>query len=69
MKPALFLAVIAGGVTACIWWLKSGGIFDVYEIVPGFIVSAIVIVVVSLCTKVPEEVVKEFELVKTTEID
>ena len=68
-KEGALCGIIAGGVTACIWWLKSGGIFDVYEIVPGFIVSALVIVIVSLCTKVPEEVEKEFELVKTTELD
>ncbi len=68
-KEGAFTGIIAGGVTAFVWWLNSGGIFDVYEIVPGFIISAIVIVVVSLLTKVPDEITAEFEMVKTTDID
>ena len=68
-KEGALAGIIAGGVTACIWWLCSGGIFDVYEIIPGFLVSSIVIVVVSLCTKVSKEITDEFETVKTTSID
>lgn len=67
-KQGALWGIIAGGVTACIWWVKQGGIFDIYEIVPGFLVSAIVIVVVSLCTKCPQEIQDEFEKVKTIEI-
>ena len=66
-KPAAIAGVIVGGVTALIWWLLDGGIFDVYEIVPGFLFSSIVIVVISLLTKVPQEVIDEFESVKTSE--
>ncbi len=67
-KAGVFAGIIAGGVTACVWWLCSGGIFDVYEILPGFIVSAIVIVVVSLLTKVPKEVQEQFDSVKNCEL-
>jgi len=68
-KLGALLGIITGGVTSCIWWLNNGGIFDIYEIVPGFIVSTVFIVIGSLCTKVPEDVLVEFEQVKTAEID
>lgn len=47
--------IIIGGVTVVIWKQLSGGWFDVYEIVPGFIFSAIAIVIVSLITAAPHE--------------
>ncbi len=57
--------ILVGGVTIVIWKQLSGGWFDVYEIVPGIILSSIAIVAVSLLTGEPEQVVKsqhkEFE--------
>ncbi|MEZ8825469.1 sodium/proline symporter PutP [Vibrio amylolyticus] len=47
--------IIIGGVTIVVWKQLSGGIFDLYEIVPGIILSTISIVVVSLMTGEPEE--------------
>ena len=39
-----------------------GGAWDIYELLPAFAVATLVIVVVSLATKAPEEsVVKAFE--------
>ena len=39
-----------------------GGAFDIYELLPAFLVSLIVIIVVSLLTKKPsEEVLAEFD--------
>ncbi len=52
--------MIVGGIVDLIWYTQSGGIFDIYEIIPGFVLSTITIVVVSLCTKVPQELVEEF---------
>jgi sodium/proline symporter len=43
--------LIAGGVTVLIWKPLSGGIFDIYEILPGFIICLVVAVVVSLLDK------------------
>ena len=41
---------------------RSGGWFDLYEIVPGFIVSVVLIVLVSRWGPKPDpEVVKQFE--------
>ncbi|MBF4257684.1 sodium/proline symporter PutP [Vibrio anguillarum] len=50
--------IIVGGVTIVVWKQLSGGWFDVYEIVPGIILSTIAIVVVSLATAEPEESVR-----------
>lgn len=60
--------MISGAATVFIWkYLIApiGGIFSIYELLPAFIVSCILIVVVSLCTKAPEaEITEEFESVK-----
>ena len=41
-----------------------GGAFNIYELLPAFVVSSILIVVVSLCTPAPDkEIVAEFESV------
>ncbi|TVP52439.1 MAG: sodium/proline symporter PutP [Halomonadaceae bacterium] len=50
--------VLVGGITVVLWDMASGGLFDIYEILPGFIFSAIAIVVVSLATGRPEEAIE-----------
>jgi sodium/proline symporter len=58
--------IVAGGVTVLIWKQLQGGIFELYEIVPGFICSIIAIVIFSLLDKKPAvEITKEFERVNT----
>lgn len=61
--PSAVCGMIVGGVSDILWYLMSGGIFDIYEIIPGFILSALTIIIVSLATKVPQEMVDEFEAV------
>ena len=60
--------MITGGVSVFIWKLllnPLGGVFAVYELLPAFILSCIVIVAVSLLTKAPDdEIVKTFDKVK-----
>ncbi|MFZ6042164.1 sodium/proline symporter PutP [Vibrio natriegens] len=51
--------IIVGGVTVVIWKQLSGGWFDVYEIVPGFILSTLACVSMSILTKQPHEAVVE----------
>ncbi len=51
--------IVVGGVTIVLWKQLTGGWFDVYEIVPGIILSTISIVVVSLITGEPEDKVKK----------
>jgi len=59
--------IMAGGITVVIWKQLSGGIFDLYEIIPGFILSSIAIILFSLMGKKPEaEIVAEYARVKET---
>lgn len=63
--------MVAGGGMVFLWKLavrRLGGVFDIYELLPAFLVSCIVIVVVSLVTKAPgREITDEFEAAKTFE--
>ena len=43
--------VLTGGVTVMIWSQAEGGIFDLYALVPGFVLSLVAIVTVSLMDK------------------
>ena len=57
--------MVSGGVMVFVWKLlikPLGGVFAIYELLPAFIISSIVIVVVSLLTKAPEkEVTDKFD--------
>ncbi len=58
--------VIVGGVTVVAWKQISGGIFDIYEIVPGIIFATIAIIAVSKATGEPEQSVQdEFDRYKS----
>lgn len=58
--------VIIGGVTVVAWKQISGGIFDIYEIVPGIIFATIAIIAVSKATGAPEQSVQdEFDKYKS----
>ncbi|WP_022942660.1 sodium/proline symporter PutP [Psychromonas hadalis] len=55
--------ILVGGITIVIWKQLTGGIFELYEIVPGIIFATTAIVVASLATKAPEQaVIEQFEL-------
>jgi sodium/proline symporter len=59
-------SIIVGGITVLIW--KQFGWFGLYEIVPGFILSLVAIVVVSLLDKEPtQEILQEFERSRSCE--
>ncbi|WP_028864726.1 sodium/proline symporter PutP [Psychromonas aquimarina] len=51
--------IIVGGVTIVIWKQLSGGIYDLYEIVPGIIFAAVAIVITSLATAEPHKAVTD----------
>jgi sodium/proline symporter len=63
--------MVTGGAMVVIWKnfiAKLGGPFAVYELLPAFIISCLVILCVSLATKKPSaEIEKEFEAAKTAE--
>lgn len=58
--------LITGGSMVFIWKLlikPFGGIFGIYELLPSFVLSSLVIIIISLLTKPNEEVQKEFDSV------
>lgn len=69
--PAAVAGMLSGGVMVIVWKnviAKAGGVFAVYELLPAFIISALVIWIVSLLTARPSaEVEAEFEKAKVTE--
>ena len=60
--------MVSGGVMAFVWKYAIrplGGIFDIYELLPAFLISFVAIVIVSLLTKAPsQEIMDEFEKAK-----
>jgi sodium/proline symporter len=69
--PAAVAGMLTGGVIVILWKnviAKAGGVFAVYELLPAFIISALVIWIVSLLTAKPSaEIEAEFEKAKITE--
>ncbi len=67
-KKGAIAGMITGGVSVIIWrrlGAALGGIFTLYEIVPGFLFSALVIYIVSKMDKEPsQEIIDEFEKVQ-----
>ena len=59
--------MIAGGVMVFVWKYlirPLGGLLDIYELLPAFLVAVAAIIIVSLLTPKPsEDIVKEFETV------
>ena len=61
-RAGAIAGIIVGGVTVVVWGNISGGIFDLYEIVPGFILAAIAIVVVSKVFGTPhQDILEQFD--------
>ncbi len=51
--------IIVGAVTVIVWAQLTGGLFDLYELAPGFLFAALAIIVVSLLDKAPSAEVQE----------
>ncbi len=67
-RAGAIAGMISGGVMVFVWDLlisKLGGVFAIYELLPAFLISSLVIVVVSLVSKKPSaEIEEEFESVR-----
>lgn len=67
-KKGAIAGMITGGVSVIIWrklGVALGGIFSLYEIVPGFLLSALVIYIASKMDKEPsQDMIDEFEKVQ-----
>ena len=53
--------IVVGALTVLIWKPLSGGLFDMYEILPGFILCTLATVVVSLLDRPPLSVQEEYD--------
>lgn len=66
-KWGAIAGMLTGAVMVFVWKFlvkPLGGLFSIYELLPAFVISVIVIVIVSLCTGKPDdEIVSEFESV------
>lgn len=57
--------IVIGALTVIFWKQMKGGIFDIYEILPGFILCSIGIIIISFIDNPPEDEIKaEFNEVK-----
>jgi sodium/proline symporter len=68
---AAVAGMLSGGIMVIVWKnliSKAGGVFAIYELLPAFIISCLVIWIVSLCTKQNDKTIdEEFEKAKTAE--
>ncbi len=72
-RAGAIAGMVSGAAMVFAWKLgisKLGGVFAIYELLPAFIVSCIVIVVVSLLTAPPsKEIEEDFEAVKAGNVE
>ncbi|MFS0674503.1 sodium/proline symporter PutP [Ornithinibacillus sp. 179-J 7C1 HS] len=59
------VGIVLGAITVVIWGNIEGGIFELYEIVPGFILNLLAAIVISLLGKPTPEMEQEFEEVQS----
>jgi sodium/proline symporter len=67
-REGAIAGMLGGGGMVFLWYFlikPNGGVFGIYELLPAFIFSSILIVVASLATKEPEKaILDEFELAR-----
>ncbi|WP_218781167.1 sodium/proline symporter PutP [Bacillus sp. EB106-08-02-XG196] len=51
--------IIVGAVTVIVWSSLKGGLFDLYELAPGFLFSSLAIIIISLIDKSPSKEIQE----------
>lgn len=68
-RAGAIAGMLTGGIMVFVWNLllrPLGGLWDIYELFPAFVLSCIAIVVVSLLSKAPDKAITdEFEKAKT----
>ncbi|GGB47520.1 sodium/proline symporter PutP [Shewanella inventionis] len=55
------LTIVVGAITVVVWKQLSGGIFDLYEIVPGFVLATLVGIVVSKLSPPAPKTIADFD--------
>ncbi|AXF57772.1 sodium/proline symporter PutP [Salicibibacter kimchii] len=62
--------IITGGLTVIVWNFFEGGLFDLYELLPGFIFGSLAIIIVSLLNQRPaDRILDEFDFVDNAKYD
>ncbi|RBP88477.1 sodium/proline symporter [Cytobacillus firmus] len=51
--------IIVGAVTVIVWAQLTGGLFDLYELAPGFLFAGLAVIIVSLLDKAPSKEVQD----------
>lgn len=62
-KEGAIAGMVSGSLTVIIWKQLEGGIFELYELLPGFVIAAICTVVFSKKNNVTDETASKFEQV------
>ncbi len=66
-RQGALAGILVGGITVLVWKQLHGGIFDLYEMIPGFLFSATAIALGSLTSQPPSpEIMDEFDRVGAT---
>lgn len=60
-KQGAVAGMLVGGITDLLFYYMEGGIWDIYEIIPGFILSSAAIVTVSLATRPETGILSDFD--------
>ncbi|MBV6682822.1 sodium/proline symporter PutP [Bacillus sp. JRC01] len=64
-KNGALAGMIVGALTVILWAIPKGGFLGIYELLPGFVLSSLAIILVSLLGRPPSKGVKdEFDIVK-----
>ena len=58
-RSGAIAGIVVGGITVVIWKNISGGIFELYEIIPGFLFSSLAIFIASITGKKPDPEIEE----------
>ena len=54
-KQGALAGIIIGGLTVIVWRQIEGGVFELYELVPGFFFSALAVIVISYLSAKPDD--------------
>lgn len=65
-KTGAIAGMVSGSLTVIIWKQIEGGIFELYELLPGFIVATICILIFSKKCQVSESTISKFDSVHTS---
>ncbi|QUN04645.1 sodium/proline symporter PutP [Shewanella yunxiaonensis] len=63
-RQGAIASIVVGAVTVVLWKLAQGGIFSLYELLPGFVFATLAGIVVSLLFPPPADTVQQYRTVK-----